>query len=117
AARDIAELSRLTIDELRRAAEDLSEAEIERARAQLKAGMLMGLESSMGQAERIARSLSIWGRVPDPAETAARIDAASRAEIMAYAENLVTSARPAMALYGPVARAPGLDELRDRLAA
>ncbi|MDO5658588.1 MAG: pitrilysin family protein [Paracoccus sp. (in: a-proteobacteria)] len=117
AAEDLAELAHLTVDELRRAAEDMSDAEIARARAQLKAGMLMGLESSSGQAERIARSLAIWGRVPDPAETAARLDATGRAEIRDYAQRLIAGARPAMALYGPVSRAPALGALAERLAA
>jgi predicted Zn-dependent peptidase len=55
----------LTIDEIKRAAEDMSEAEVARARTQMKAGLLMGLESPSARAERLARMLSIWGRVPD----------------------------------------------------
>ncbi|MEZ5725054.1 MAG: pitrilysin family protein [Paracoccaceae bacterium] len=116
AAEDIAELATLTVDELKRSAEDLSDAEIARAKAQLKAGTLMGLESSSGQAERIARSLAIWGRVPEPAETAARLDAVTRADIARYTEALIAR-QPAMALYGPVDRAPTLDALIERLAA
>lgn len=116
AAEDIAELATLTIDELKRSVDDLSDAEIARAKAQLKAGTLMGLESSSGQAERIARSLAIWGRVPEPAETAARLDAVSRADIARYTETLIGRS-PAMALYGPVDRAPTLDALIERLAA
>ncbi|MDO5604948.1 MAG: pitrilysin family protein [Paracoccus sp. (in: a-proteobacteria)] len=116
AAEDIAELANLTVDELKRSAEGLTDAEIARAKVQLKAGMLMGLESSVGQAERIARSLAIWGRVPDPAEAAQRIDAVTRAEIADYAAGLIAR-RPAMALYGPVAAAPGLDDLSRRLVA
>ncbi|TKW67401.1 MAG: insulinase family protein [Paracoccus denitrificans] len=116
AAEDIAELATLTVDELKRSVDTLSDAEIARAKAQLKAGTLMGLESSSGQAERIARSLAIWGRVPEPAETAARLDAVTRADIARYTETLIAR-RPAMALYGPVDRAPTLDALIDRLAA
>ena len=116
AAEDIDELARLTVDEMKRAVDGLSDAEIARARAQLKAGMLMGLESSSGQAERIARSLAIWGRVHDPAETAAKLDAVTREEIADFAGRLIAS-RPAMALYGPVDRAPELGILHDRLAA
>ncbi|WBU60687.1 M16 family metallopeptidase [Paracoccus albus] len=116
AAADLAELTQLTVDELKRSVDEMSDAEIARARAQLKAGTLMGLESSSGQAERIARSLAIWGRVPEPAETAERLDAVTRADIARYAESLIAR-RPAMALYGPVDRAPALDTLIERLAA
>lgn len=116
AAEDVADLAQLTVDELKRSVEDLSDAEIARAKAQIRAGALMGLESSSGQAERIARSLAIWGRVPEPAETAERLAAVTRADLSRYAEGLL-SRRPAMALYGPVEKAPALDRLVERLAA
>ncbi|MFV0292794.1 MAG: M16 family metallopeptidase [Paracoccus sp. (in: a-proteobacteria)] len=116
AAEDIAELAALTVDELKRSVDGLSDAEITRAKAQLKAGMLMGLESSSGQAERIARSLAIWGRVPDPSETAALIDAVTRNDLIDYAQTLIAR-QPAMALYGPVERTPSLEELGERLVA
>ena len=113
----VADLAHLTIDELRRSAEDLTEAEVARARAQLKAGLLMGLESPSSQAERMARSLAIWGRVPDPAEVAARIDAVTAADVRDHAARAIAAARPALALYGPVRKAPALDALAERLAA
>lgn len=113
----VADLAHLTVDELKRSAEDMSEAEIARARAQLKAGLLMGLESPTGQAERMARSLAIWGRISEPAEVAARIDAVSVADVRAHARRLIESARPALALYGPVKGAPSRDKLAERLAA
>ncbi|WBU57007.1 M16 family metallopeptidase [Paracoccus sediminicola] len=116
AGEDVAELALLTVDELKRSVDDLSDAEIARAKAQLRAGMLMGLESSSGQAERIARSLAIWGRVPEPDETAAKLEAVTRADIADYAASLIAR-RPAMALYGPVERAPSLESLTERLAA
>ncbi|MTH78598.1 M16 family metallopeptidase [Paracoccus aestuariivivens] len=113
----IADLATLTIDELKRAAEDMTEVEIARARAQLKAGLLMGLESPTGQAERMARSLAIWDRVSEPAEVAERIDAVTVADVRAHAEQLIRNARPALALYGPVRSAPSREKLAERLAA
>ncbi len=113
---EIAELTHLTVDELRRAAEDMTDAEVARARAQIKAGMLMGLESPSSRAERLARLLAIWGRVPDVAEAVARIDAVGTADVRAYAAKLA-GAQSALALYGPVAAAPDLGLIRDRLAA
>ncbi|WP_374637205.1 M16 family metallopeptidase [Paracoccus sp. (in: a-proteobacteria)] len=113
----IADLANLTIDELKRSAEDMTEAEVARARAQLKAGLLMGLESPTGQAERMARSLAIWGRVADPAEVAERIDAVTVLDVRAHAEALIQNARPALALYGPVKSAPSRARLAERLAA
>lgn len=113
---EIGELVGLTLDELKRAADDMSEAEVNRARAQLKAGLLMGLESPSSRAERNARLLAIWGRVPGVEETVAKIDAVSVEDVRVYGAGLVT-AKAAMALYGPVADAPDLEAIRARLAA
>jgi predicted Zn-dependent peptidase len=115
-AAEIGDLTRLTVDELKRAADDMTEAEVARARAQLRAGLLMGLESPSSRAERNARLLSIWGRVPDVAEAVARIDAVGPDAVRAYGAE-VTGAPSALALYGPVAGAPGIDEVRRGLAA
>ncbi|MDP3960605.1 MAG: pitrilysin family protein [Pseudorhodobacter sp.] len=112
---EIAELAALTVAELKRAPTDLTEAEVARARAQLKAGLLMGLESPSGRAERLARLLEIWGRVPDIDETVARIDAVTTAEVRRYGAAMV-AAPMALALYGPVAGAPDLAALRAGLA-
>jgi predicted Zn-dependent peptidase len=113
---DISELTKLTIDELKRAAEDMSEAEVARARAQMKAGLLMGLESPSARAERLARLIAVWDRVPPLHETVARIDAVTVEAVRAFGERLVTTA-PSLALYGPVGRAPSLARLKERLAA
>ena len=113
-AEEIGDLTSLTVDELKRAADDMSEAEVARARAQIKAGMLMGLESPSSRAERIARLLAIYGRVPDVDEAVAKIDAVTTADVRRYAGEM-TEAGVALALYGPVAAAPGLEAIRDRL--
>ncbi len=114
---DIATLAELTVDELRRAADDMTEAEVARARAQMKAGLLMGLESPSSRAERLARLVAIWGRVPPIAETVAQIDAVTRQGVSDYAGRLAGSGTAALALYGPAQRAPGLVQLTERLAA
>ena len=80
------------MDELRRAADGLTAAELERARAQMKAGLLMGLESPSARAERLARMLSVWGRVPDIDETVAKIDAVTPERLRAFAEGAGRSA-------------------------
>lgn len=113
---EISDLTQLTVDEMKRAAEDMSEAEVARARAQLKAGLLMGMESPSTRAERNARMLSIWGRVPNVDEAVAKIDAVSTEDIRQFGAKLV-GARSALALYGPVAKAKGLEAIRERLAA
>lgn len=114
---EVADLCGLTIDELKRAADDMTEAEVARARAQMKAGMLMGLESPSSRAERMARNLSIWGRVPGLDEVAGLIDAVSVEAVRDYAGRMLAQDRTALALYGPAKAAPDLSDLRRRLAA
>ncbi len=114
-AEEIGDLTQITVQELKRAAEDMTEAEVARARAQIKAGMLMGLESPSSRAERIARLLAIHGRVPAVEETVERIDAVTTADVRRYGEGLI-SAPAALALYGPVDAAPGLGAIREELS-
>ncbi|WP_170582879.1 M16 family metallopeptidase [Ruegeria arenilitoris] len=116
-ADQVGELATITIDEMKRAAEDMSPEEVARARAQMKAGMLMGLESPSNRAERLARLVQIWGRVPPLEETVAKIDAVSTADVRAFAEKMAVQAPAALALYGPVGGAPTLERLQERRAA
>lgn len=116
-AEQVGNLSALIVDELRRAAEGFSAAELDRARAQMKAGLLMGLESPTARAERLARMVGVWDRVPSVEETVARIDAVDLTRLRDFAEGIAHRAEPALALLGPVADAPERAELARRLAA
>ncbi|MFK7875733.1 MAG: M16 family metallopeptidase [Paracoccaceae bacterium] len=106
------ELASVTIDEMKRSAEDMSPAEVARARTQMKAGLLMGLESPGSRAERQARMIQIWGRVPELSETVSRIDAVTTGDVRDFASQILTHAPAALALYGPVQDAPSLETLQ-----
>ena len=75
---EVEELVPLVCDELRKVVLDVGEAEISRARAQLKSGMLMALESTSARCEQLARQLMIFGRPVPIAESVARIEAVDR---------------------------------------
>ena len=114
---EIKDLTNLTIDEMKRAADDMSPAEVARARAQMKAGLLMGLESPSSRTERLARMIQIWGEVPSLEDTVSRIDSVTTGDVRAFGEHLVHKAPAAMALYGPVGAAPDLTALSQRRVA
>jgi predicted Zn-dependent peptidase len=116
-AGDLDDLMRITVDEMKRAAEDMSEAEVRRAQAQIKAGMLMGLESPSSRAERLARMVQVWDRVPDLSEMVEKIDAVSVADVRAHGEEMASKAALALALYGPVRKAPTLAALQEQRVA
>ena len=115
-AGEIKGLSELVMDEIHRAAAQADAAETARARAQLKAGLLMGLESPFGRCERMARSLLIWDRVWPTEETVARIEAVDTDAVRAAAAKMAGSGKLALALYGPVSDTPTPDALLARLA-
>ena len=116
-ADELPQLAEITIDEMKRAATDMSPAEVARARAQMKAGLLMGLESPSNRAERLARQIQIWDRVPPLEETVEMIDAVTTGDVREFAEHMAASAPAALAMYGPVEGAPSLAELQARRAA
>ncbi|MEM1276557.1 MAG: pitrilysin family protein [Pseudomonadota bacterium] len=115
-ADEVAGLADLTVDEFARAAIDLGDQEVARARQQTKAGLVMGLEGPSNRAERMAAMLSIWGRVPSLDETIAKIDAVDVQATRAVASRIAAEA-PVLALYGPVGSAPSVTALADRLVA
>lgn len=116
-ASQIAELAEVTVDEMKRSADEMNPAEVARARAQMKAGMLMGLESPSNRAERLARMVQIWDRVPGLDEIVQRIDAVTTGDVRDFAGFMATQSPAAMALYGPVDGAPDLLQLQARRAA
>ncbi len=109
-------LSHLVIDELRRVPDDLTQEEVDRSRAQMKAGMLMGLESPSSRAERLARMLAIWDRIPPLEETIAKIEAVTVQNTRDYGARLC-GLTPSLALYGPVETASDHAALAARLVA
>ena len=112
---ELGQLAGLVVDELSRAARDLGEAEVERAKTQSKASIVMALESPAARTERMAGLLSVWGEVTPIEETVAKIDAVDVTRARAVLGRIIES-RPALALYGPVDGAPDADELARRLA-
>lgn len=113
----LGELALLTLDELKRAAGDITVAEVDRSRAQMKAGLLMGLESASSRAERLARMVQVWGYVPTLEQTVKKIDAVTVEDLRRYGEHIAIAAPSALALYGPVEKAPAWAELQQRRAA
>lgn len=60
---------------LHETAAELEQAELNRARAQAVAGLLMALEGPQGASDYLGRSLNVHGRFLPPAELVARIEA------------------------------------------
>jgi predicted Zn-dependent peptidase len=88
-------------EEIRRAAmAPPSEAELARSKAQLKAGLLMGLESSAARAEQMARQLLLFDRLIDTPELIARIDSVTADAARKLAAGLFDRADPSVVIVG-----------------
>jgi predicted Zn-dependent peptidase len=107
AAKDAAELAKVTAGEIAAMAAPVPEAELARAKAQLKGAMFMGREGALARAEQAAGQVLLFGRTLDPAEIAAEVDAVSAADIAALAARIVAQKQAAVAVLGPKAALKG----------
>ena len=98
------ELLGVLSDEIRRLAEDGPTcSEVMRAKAQLKAGLMMGLESSAARAEQMARQLICHGRLIDKSELVAKVDAVTAEDVRELMAGLILGV-PTVAVVGAGAR-------------
>jgi predicted Zn-dependent peptidase len=96
--------------------EKAGEDELERARRQLKASLMMGLESCFAQSEELARQLLIFGRRVPEEEIIGRIDGVDAAAIERVGRRILGGGAPTVTAIGPVRRLPDIDHIADRLA-
>ncbi|MBM3644173.1 MAG: insulinase family protein [Alphaproteobacteria bacterium] len=112
---DLEELVPAVCEELVAVAEGATDAELARARNQIKAGTLMALESSHARCEQAARHLLIHGRTIPYAEIVSRIEGVDRDAITRVVRRLLGSPLTVAAL-GPVGKLESLDGISRRLA-
>jgi len=98
---DAPELMRVTIEQTMLATETLNETEIARAKAQMKAGLLMALESSEARLGQIARQMLAYGRPIALEEIVAKVDAVTVASARAAGRALIARGKPAFCALGP----------------
>jgi predicted Zn-dependent peptidase len=111
------ELIRVVSAELRRAAAEApTEAETARAKAQIKAGILMGLESSSARAEYMARQLLLFNRLIDTKEIVDRVEAVTPEAIRELVAKLLTESKPSVTVVGAGRKSAAHARLAERLS-
>jgi predicted Zn-dependent peptidase len=100
-AGDVDELMRVVVDEIAATAETLNETEVARAKTQMKAGLLMALESSGARAEQLARQIIAYGRPIPLEEIVAKVEAVTVESARQAGRALIGRNRPAVAALGP----------------
>ncbi|WOL20406.1 putative mitochondrial-processing peptidase subunit beta, mitochondrial [Canna indica] len=111
------DLSCVLMEEIRRLAFQVSEAEVTRARSQLKSALLLHIDGSTAVAENNGRQMLTYGRVVPFAELFARIDAVDAAAVMETARNFVINKDVALAAMGPIQELPEHGWFRSQTAA
>ena len=98
---DAPELMRVVIEQTAAATEALDETEVNRAKAQMKAGLLMALESSEARVGQLARQMLAYGRPIPLDEIVAKVDAVTVDSARAAGRALIRRSPPAVAALGP----------------
>ncbi len=94
----------------------ISEAELNRSKAQIKAGILMSRESMLSRANRQAKYLINFNQPPDVKRLIAQVDAVTVYTVQKIAQKIFTGT-PTLAALGPVKGLEDYDKIRNRLAA
>ncbi|HKQ09568.1 MAG TPA: pitrilysin family protein [Rhizomicrobium sp.] len=118
---EASEISAVIAGEMQGIAANLTEAEVSRARAQLKVSLLMGMERPGTRSEQIAGQLFALGRVQSAAEIVAQLDAIDAAQVKRYAARVIAGANsangPTIAAVGPVGKLESHGKFASRFGA
>ena len=112
---EVSELVPVVLDELLRAADTVTEEEVTRVRNQIRAGLLMSLESPSARAGQLARQQILWGRPIPMAETVERINRISAQRVREVAEQIFTNSAPTLAGIGPISRLADVESIGETL--
>ena len=113
---EVEELMPVLCDEIVKAADSMTEDEVARARAQLKASILMGLESTSARCEHVASQLLIYGRPIGTPELVRKIDEVDLGAVQRLARRIFSGA-PTFTALGPIAKVKDFDWIVGRLKA
>ena len=112
---DVRELMPVIIEELKSVTASISEEEVARARAQIKASLMMALESPVARAAQLARQYLVYGRVLERSEIAEKLDSVNAVDLSKLASNLFESDNPTLSAVGPVESLISRDEVVNRM--
>jgi predicted Zn-dependent peptidase len=111
-----AEFCKVAADVLLDVTRSVDLAELDRARAQLKASLVMSLESPSARADQIARQHLVYGKVPEVSEILAKVDAVEVDDVTRVAAQTFTGSTLSLAVVGDTSQLANSDELAARFA-
>jgi predicted Zn-dependent peptidase len=114
---DLPELVPVILDELRKASDVIHQQEIDRARAQIRAQLLMGQESPAARAGQIARQMILYGRMIPNTEMMERLAGITTQRLTDLAGRLFFDTVPTLSAIGPVEKLAPLSDITAALSA
>jgi predicted Zn-dependent peptidase len=106
----------VVIDELRKSSETIHQQEIDRARAQIRAQLLMGQESPAARAGQIARQMMLYGRpIPNP-EMMERLEGITTERLTDLAGRLFFDTVPTLSAVGPIEQLAPISDISAALS-
>lgn len=112
----LTEIMPVICDEIQKFSASVTEEELARAKAQMKASTLMGRESMMTRADQQAKHLLFRNKVYDLESAVKLIDAIDIPTIRRVTDRIFSSA-PTLAALGPIDTLESFDQVRQRIAA
>ena len=114
---EAAEISAVVAGEMAALAETADADEIARAKAQLKSGLLMGLERPSARAEQIAAQLSAFGRVLPVDEITAKLEAVDADAVRRFGARVMETGSPSLVALGPIGKLESYSLFANRFGA
>lgn len=111
---EVAELIPVMCEEVVKVTAGVTEEELQRARAQLKASILMSLESTSSRCEQLARQILVYGRPVPTSEVVGKVEAISAADVIRVAKRLFATI-PTFAAIGPLAKVESYEKVAERV--
>ena len=92
---------KLSAYELIKCTENISNEELNRAKQQVKASILMGQDSSNAMMSYNARQMLLYGKLFKSSEIIKKINSLSSTDIKNVANFIITNSKPTIAVVGP----------------
>lgn len=112
---EVAELIPVMCDEIVKVLDGVTDEEVARARAQLKAGLLMSMESTSSRCEQLARQVLAYGRPISMEELVEKVEAVDAAMVVDAAHQVLATP-PTLAVLGSLRNVEDFDRIRGRLS-
>ncbi|OJU03828.1 peptidase M16 [Metarhizobium album] len=108
---NLPELVPVIVDELRKSSERIDQQEIERARAQIRAQLLMGQESPAARAGQMARQMMLYGRLITNQELMERLAGITTERLTDLAGRLFFDKAPTLSAIGPLEQLAPMEDI------